>query len=124
MKFLLIFIFSFNLFAECNIKTDIVRKDNFVAYSYDCHQMVGKLIQDEKDRKDQIVALNESLKFKDLEIKFSEKQSELWQNEAENQYKIIQNYSKYNKYQNWMYFGGGIGLTILSVRAAGQIGTR
>ena len=107
--------------ADCNIKTDVVRKDNFVAYSYDCNKMVGKLIKDEEDRKEQVKKLNEAIKFKDLALDFSNKEKDLWRNEAQNQYDILQRHAKYRSYEKWVWFGGGIGLTILSVWAAGQL---
>ena len=107
--------------ADCNLKTDIVRKENFVAYSYGCHKLKGKLIEDQKDREIQVKKLNDSIKLKDLALSFSEKEKDLWKNEASNQYNLLKKYSKTRKYENWFWFGGGVGLTILSVWAAGQL---
>jgi len=83
--------------------------------------MVGKLVRDEKDRAAQVKLLNESLKLKDLALDLSSKRSDLWQKEAENQYNLLKKHSAWRGYEKWIWFGGGVGLAIVSVWAAGQL---
>ena len=111
-----------NAHASCNVKTDIVKQANGTRiYSLDCHKMVGKLIQDEKDRKEQIEHLNKTISLKDLSLDLSDKRANLWQHEAENQYNLLQKHAKWRTYEKYIWFSGGIALTVLSVWAAGSL---
>ena len=111
-----------NVHASCNVKTDIIKQANGTRiYSLDCHKMVGKLIADEKDRKEQIAHLNKTIKLKDLSIDLSYKRADLWQKEAENQYGLLKKHAKWRSYEKYIWFGGGIAVTVLSVWASGQI---
>jgi len=111
-----------NAHASCNVKTDIVKQANGTRiYSLDCHKMVGKLIQDEKDRKEQIEHLNKTISLKDLSLDLSHKRADLWQKEADNQYNLLQKHAKMRRYSTYLLFGGGVLAGFAAVWAAGQL---
>ena len=118
---LLLTVLITNAHSSCNVKTDIVKKDGHYAYSIDCHKMVGKLLADEKDRKRQIAHLNKTIKLKDLSLDLSGKRAILWQKEAENQYVLLKKHAKWRSYERYIWFGGGVALTVLGVWGAGQL---
>ena len=145
MKYLLILCFLLNqtALAACNWSTDIVKVDaNTYQYTKECHGevgVIGKALKSTKaaleERKKESEALRaeinelsaangnvkKSLELKDLALQKSDEIAIKWKDEAYNQHERLLKQEKLAKKNNWLYFGGGIGLTILSIWAAGQV---
>lgn len=107
----------------CNPKVDIYEdsKTGRFSYSESCHVEFGKLRQTEKDRQDQVVHLEESLKLKDLALDLSNKRIENWQ---EATYKVEDRLLKMEKTSEtvkMLYFGLGIVVMGAAVWGAGQL---
>ncbi len=97
-----------NALASCNPKTDIVKTGNNYQISKDCYVEFGRLVQVEKDRKQQVKHLNESIELKDLAIDTSNKRIRIWQDAT---YKVEDRLIRLEKNTNttkWVYFGLGI----------------
>ena len=75
---LLILAFSFNTFA-CNFSKDITRNANgSYTYSKECHIEVGKRLQANELRKEQVEKLQKTIELKDLLVVKTEERVELW----------------------------------------------
>ena len=115
--------------ASCNFNTDIVKVDtNTYHYTKECHIEVGKIKNTKEElekavdeRKKQVEKLNESIKLKDLALDVADKRIMNWRDESYKQHERLIKQQQLSKYNDWLYFGGGIALTVLSVWAAGQI---
>ena len=107
--------------ASCNWKTDVIKKENYYAYSKGCHKEVGKALVDLDDYKIQEEKLRETIKLKDLALDTADKRIMGWREETYNQHSILESHAKMRRYENYLYFSGGIALTVLSIWAAGQI---
>jgi hypothetical protein len=112
----------------CNWKTDIQRDGARYSYSASCHEKVGSLVikareleKANSERKKQAEKLTSSLKMSELALDKADKRIRNWRDEAYNQHERLLKQKKLAKFNDWVYFGSGIGLTILSVWAAGQI---
>lgn len=114
-------VLTINAQANCNWKTDVVRKDNYVAYSSECHREVGRMIKDLKDREKQAEKLKKTIKLKDLALDTADERIMDWRKETYNQHSILERHAKARRYERYLWFGGGIALTALSVWAAGQL---
>ena len=108
-------------FGACNWKTGVIKTEKGFLYTKSCHKAVGKMKEDVADREEQVKKLNESISLKDLALTKAEERAKNWSDESYNQYERLQRQARLNSYNNWIYFGGGIAVTILSVWAAGQI---
>ena len=128
MKILIITtLFSFNVFA-CNWKTDIQKQGSKFLYTPSCHKLVGDTVKKAKElekanteRKNQVDKLAKSITLKDLALDKADQRLMNWRSEAYNQHERLLKQQKLAKFNDWVYFGSGIGLTILSVWAAGQL---
>ena len=113
---------SFNqTLANCNWGTDIVKNNGTYSYSRDCHLEVGRLVKSEPLQQKAISDLKKSIELKDLAIDKSEQRTILWMetsNDLNNNMQKINSLESSNKV---FYFACGVGLTILSVWAAGQL---
>ena len=113
MKYLIILLFTINTGLACDW-SDIKKTENGYLYPVECHTKVGKLVQNEKK-------LLKAIDLKDLALQKADERIVVWRNETYNQHDRLLKQQKYNDFTNWMYFGGGIAVTILSVWAAGQL---
>ena len=129
--------------ASCNWSTDVVKVDaNTYQYSKECHGevgVIGKALKSKTEaleaRKEESEALRaevkelklssakigESLKLKDLALNRADDIALKWRDETYNQHQRLLNQEKLAQKKGWIYFGGGVALTILSVWAAGQL---
>jgi len=112
----------------CNWNTDIQAQGSKFLYTASCHDEVGKTIRKarelekaEAEREKQVKKLTESITLKDLALDRADTRLMNWRDEAYNQHERLLKQKKLAKYNDWLYFGSGIGLTILSVWAAGQL---
>lgn len=112
----------------CDWKT--IRKvgDSGYLYSADCHKSVGQLKNKAEElekanseRQKQVEKLGKTIELKDLALDKADQRIINWRNETYNQHDRLLRQQKLAKYNDWLYFGGGIAVTILSVWAAGQL---
>jgi hypothetical protein len=118
---LLLFISVSSCFAECDWKTDIVRKGDEFTYTAACHDKVGKMVKELEDRRNQVTELNKTVELKDLFILKQDERILIWRNAT---YEVEDRFLKYDnmkKYNDVMYFGGGILVAMLGVWGAGQL---
>ena len=107
-------------FGECKWST--IKKNGLIyEYTAECNQQVGQLVQDGKLRLKQIDLLTESLKFKDEALYKTEQRVELWRDTSFKLQDRLRLQHTWGSYDNWLYFVGGVALTVLSVWAAGKI---
>ena len=126
---LMVLLVSHSALANCNFISDIVKVDtNTYHYTKECHIEVGKIKNTKEElekaaseRKKQIEKLNKSIKLKDLALDVADERIMNWRNQSYEQHKRLIKQQQLSKYNDWLYFGGGIALTVLSVWAAGQI---
>ena len=107
-------------FAKCDWST-ITKADGIYLYSVSCHKEVGKLVKEQKLRREQVAKLNKAISLKDLSINKAEERIVNWRDTTYVLEKRLQTQRKWSRYNDWMYFGGGIFMTVLSAWAIGQV---
>lgn len=108
--------------ADCDFSTGIEKlADGRYAYSVECHKKVGKMVQDLKDRQDEVGKLNDSIKLKDLALTTQEQRANMWMDTSMKLEDRVNTIDKYNTTNHWLYFGLGVVFTGLSVWGAGQL---
>jgi len=109
-------------YAACDFATDIKENSNGTyTYSRDCHVEAGKAFKSVSLLGDKIELLEKKLELKDLMITKYEERTQLWMDTSFKLNDKLQTYEQVNSQDKWISFGLGVGLTILSVWAAGQI---
>lgn len=115
--------------AACDFSSDIVKVDaNTYQYTKECHIEVGKIKKAKEElekasdeRKKQVSKLTESIKLKDLALDTADQRIMNWRVESYRQHERLLKQQRLNKYNDWMYFAGGVLSTVISVWAAGQL---
>jgi len=105
--------------ASCDFST-LVKSNGFYQYSVDCHIKVGKTIQENELRVEQVEKLNKVITLKDLAISKSSERIDLWKSTS---YKLEDRLLKHDamsRKNDWVLFGGGVLTTILAGWALGQ----
>jgi hypothetical protein len=118
---------SFNSYSECKWSSIQKTGETFV-YDKDCHLEVGKLVTlaPLKDQeifllKDKNIKTEQIITLKDLEIKKLNEKSDLWETNSKDLNDKIQKIEKYNKVENWLYFGAGSLSVALAVYLASKL---
>jgi hypothetical protein len=107
---------------SCDFGNDITKnEDGTYTYSRECHILVGNKLNELKLRKEEIAELRISLKLKDLALTEANTRIDLWKNQTLELESRINSQDKWSKYNNWINIGIGIGLTVASGWALGQI---
>lgn len=106
--------------ADCDW-TSIEQQGNKYIYSEECHAKVGIMVKDLKDREAQVIELTKAVTLKDLALEKADKRIMNWREESYKQFDYLQTQKRLSSYSKWLYVGGGFGLAILSVWAAGQL---
>jgi hypothetical protein len=117
---LLIFLFSFSLMADCKW-SNIQKTNDGYLYPVECHAEVGKIIKQNEMHKEEIKNLRKAIELKDLVINQYDARIMLWRDTSYKLEDRLMKQHKYSSYQNWAYFIGGVGLTVLSAWAMGQV---
>jgi hypothetical protein len=116
MKFftsiLVLFCMTINAFADCDWSQIKKNPDNTFTYSEPLHLCVGKLVQDNKVKTQQIADLTKALTMKDLSIKASDDRANLWMSTSEKLEDRVNKLDSMEKKNEWLYFGLGA-LTVL-----------
>lgn len=107
-------------FANCDWSTIREIDGPEFVYSPQCHDKVGKMVENEKDYKIQIESQKKAIELKDLTIQDLTKNSNMWEQEAHNQFKALENYKEAENTRTWLWFGGGVAATVLTIFLAGQ----
>ena len=118
---ILLFSISSVSFADCDYTKIVDNKDGTYTYSKELHICVGKMKQDLQVAQTQVLELNKAIELKDLAITKSSERTQLWMDTT---FKVQDRLNTYDSIQgktNTLYFLGGVGLTVLSVWAAGQL---
>lgn len=140
---LTVLLLSQNAVAACNWATGINELPNGnYSYSRDCHAEVGVIgkalantrlaLESRKVESDALRAevteltqantkVKKSIELKDLALNRADDIALKWRDETYNQHERLLKQEKLAQTKSWVYFGGGIGLTILSIWAAGQL---
>ena len=112
----------------CNWKTDIQRQGSSYVYTTSCHKLVGETVKKAREleranleRQQQAKKLTKTIELKDLALDKADLRIRNWRDETYNQHDRLLRQQKLAKYNDWLYFGSGVALTVLSVWAAGQI---
>ena len=128
--------------AACDWKTGITKLPNGnYSYSKECHGEVGiigkalkstkEALEERKKESEELRAevkelsaangkIKKSLELKDLALQRSDEIALKWRDETYNQHERLLKQQRYQKTNNWLYFGGGILAGFLSVYAAGS----
>lgn len=109
-------------YATCDFAKDIKENtDGTFTYSRECHIEMGKNVKQVSLLGDRVSLLEKEIELKDLTISKYEERNRLWMDTSFKLNDKIQTYDHVNSTSNMVYFGLGMGLTILSVWAASQI---
>jgi hypothetical protein len=115
---LLISLISNTALADCDFLTGITAGPNktFI-YTEECHQAVGKLVQDNKSLTLQVGDLTKAIDLKDLAITKSDQRTQLWMNTSDQLTDRMSKIEGEQKHNEWLYFGLGV----LTTFAAGYV---
>lgn len=113
LSILLLFIMSINAMADCDFSTGIQQGANktFI-YTEECHQAVGKLVQDNKVQSQQLSDLTQALDLKNAALATADTRTEMWKTTAENEQDRMNKISDSQSKSDWLMFGLGC-LTVL-----------
>ncbi len=105
--------------ASCDFATGIERTNAGYIYSSSCHQEVGQIVSEVKDRRTQVQLLNDAIILKEQAIEAERARAELWRKtsfEVEDRLRTIEN----NRHdRDFLYLGAGVLLTIGAAWAMG-----
>jgi hypothetical protein len=99
----------------------IRKQNNDFIYPAECHREVGRLVEVESKRKEQVEELNKALTLKDLALQKSDERVILWQSESERQLKNLEKMSKNNSLQNSGYFLAGMASVLFGAWAVQKV---
>ena len=122
MKYLLILLLVVqSAFGSCDWSKIEKGKDGNFIYSPELHLCVGKLVEQDKLREEQVASLNKAITLKDLAVTKVEARAEMWRTTAFSLEDQMLSRQKYSVYRDWTFFGLGILAMGLSVWSAGHI---
>lgn len=109
-------------YAACDFSSDVKEnQDGTYTYSKECHIEVGKNFKKISLLNEKIDLLEKKIELKDLVITKQEERIQLWMDTSIKLNEKLQTYESTKSADKWISFGLGVGITILSVWAAGQI---
>jgi hypothetical protein len=113
--------FSSSFSFACDFGKDIKENaDGTYTYTRSCHIEAGKAFRSVKLLGEKIDLLEKEIELKDLQIKNYDERNRLWMATSFEIYDKMQSYEANRSRDNWLHFGLGMGLSILSVYAASQ----
>lgn len=115
-------LFTNSVFAECDFKTGIVPGPNktFI-YTEECHQKVGKLVQDNAIKDAQIQDLTKAIQLKDLALQTSDSRIALWQKSSLDEQDRLSKMEIDQKGNEYFIFALGVLATVGAGYVASQI---
>lgn len=79
------------------------------------------MVQDLKDREEQVASLNKTIELKDLAIKTNEQRAQLWMDSSLKLEDRVNQMEAMRSTNSWIYFGLGVAATSLSIWGASQL---
>ncbi len=110
--FILLFFLPQTVLSNCDWTQIKKNSDNTYTYSEELHLCVGKLVQDDKVKDQQIIDLTAAIQLKDLAIKMSDERVSLWEKTADDEMSRLNTIEKDRKTSDWISFGLGA-LTVI-----------
>lgn len=113
---------SQTIYGDCDFKTGITAGPNktFI-YSEECHQKVGSLVLDNKNKAQQVDDLLKAITLKDLAIKDSDQRATDWMSTSGTLEKRVQEIDKLEGTNKVLYFGLGVLTTFLAAYSAAKL---
>jgi hypothetical protein len=126
LKLLAIFIcclfFTNTAFGYCDFSSGIKQLPNGnYEYSKECHISVGQMVEDIKVKDEQIAALTEGLRLKDVALETADQRISLWMSTAFKLEDRVNSIDKWRSTNNTLYFVGGILTMVAATYAASKI---
>jgi hypothetical protein len=128
MKKLICFVLLFSNLAMasdstvCDWKLDITpMPDSGYRYSEPCHLEVGKLVQDDSIKNQQIQDLTQAVNLKTLALKESDQRAQTWNDTAGSLENRLQKVDSTEKTNQWLFFGLGVVTTFLAGYMAAKL---
>jgi hypothetical protein len=108
-------------YAECDFSLGIQKVDGGYLYTDDCHREVGKKLLDLKDREKQIILYKDLLDLKDTQIAKEQQRADLWKNTSFKLEDRMMSIRRWDRWEDWMYFGAGVLVMGVATWGAGQL---
>lgn len=130
MKKIITLMIAFTLFSnvsfadDCQFKDLVHNPDGKVTYSKTDHVCVGKLVQDNKTKDQQIQDLNKAVSLKDLAVTTADQRAENWMNTSLKLEETVQKTETLQKDNFWIAFGAGVAMTFAAGMAAASLTNR
>jgi hypothetical protein len=106
----------------CDPSTDITKnQDGSYTYTKECHVEVGKKVEENEKRKEQVTKLYQVIELKDLALVKSHERIELWRDTSFKMEDKVNSLEKMKETNKWLYFGVGVVVMSLAVYGAGQL---
>jgi len=122
ISLLIVVILPLKTFAACDFANDIkANPDNTYTYTKDCHIEVGKRVKKLGITEQQVVELEKVIELKDLALVKQKERADLWMDTSMKINDKLQSYESAARSSDWIHFGLGVGVTILSAWAVGQL---
>lgn len=119
---LVINIFCYSAFADCNFATGITPgPNNTFIYSQECHRKVGQLVDQNKSKDAQIADYVKAISLKDLAYTAADQRATLWNDTAAKLEDRLQKVDSLQSKNETLYFGLGVLTTFAAAWAAGKL---
>jgi hypothetical protein len=107
--------------ADCDFATGITPGPNktFV-YTEACHQKVGAVVQDNKNKTTQVDDLNKAISLKNVALDNADKRATLWMDTSGKLEDRLQKVDNLQKTNERIYFGLGVLTAVISIFAAAK----
>jgi hypothetical protein len=109
-------------FGSCDFANDIKENPNGTyTYTKECHIEVGKRVKKLALVEEQVLQLEKTIELKDLALSKQRERADMWMDASLKINDKLVQYDAIASKDDKLYFLMGVGITILSVWAAGQL---
>lgn len=108
-------------FADCDYSKIVKNPDGTYTYSRELHLCVGQMKSELEAANTQVVEYKKVIDLKDLALTKANERSDMWMNTSFKMQDRINSIESLQSKSNLLYTALGVGLTVLSVWAAGQL---
>lgn len=109
------------VFAGCDWAQIKKNPDNTFTYPENLHICVGKLVQDNKVKDQQLSDLTKAISLKDLAIKEADGRATLWSDTSSKLEDRLQKVDSLEKKNEWLYFSLGVLTTFAAGYTAAKL---